>query len=215
MPRPAAARRRPVSKSKKVVTPREGKARRTRDRSRNPAISSASAPGSISSVLKEKRLFPPSQEFSSRAHIHSETALRKLHREAQRDPVAFWEQRANDLHWFKKWKTALKWKAPFAEWFVGGKLNISYNCLDRHVASWRRNKAALVWESEQGEVRTLTYHHLLTQVNRLANVLKSLGVQKGGCCRDLYGDGSRGGNRNACLCSDRRDAQRGVRRILL
>src|SRR5262249_46036026 len=83
------------------------------------------------------------------------------------------------LHWFRKWKKVLQWNPPFAKWFVGGTLNISYNCLDRHLTGWRKNKAALIWEGEPGESRTLTYQQLHREVCRFANVLKSLGVEKG------------------------------------
>ena len=86
---------------------------------------------------------------------------------------------AEELHWFKKWDKVLNWDPPHAEWFVGGKINISYNCLDRHLGTWRRNKAALIWEGEPGETRTYTYQQLHTEVCKFANVLKSRGVQKG------------------------------------
>ena len=91
----------------------------------------------------------------------------------------FWGRIAAELHWFKPWEQVLEWDCPWAKWFVGGQINLSYNCLDRHVATWRRNKAALIWEGEPGEVQTLTYQQLLTEVSKFANVLKSLGVQKG------------------------------------
>ena len=84
-----------------------------------------------------------------------------------------------ELHWFKKWDKVLEWNNPWAKWFVGGQINLSYNCLDRHVQTWRKNKAALIWESEPGEVRTLTYQQLHREVQKFANVLKSLGVKKG------------------------------------
>ncbi len=105
--------------------------------------------------------------------------LKALQKKAAKDPVAFWEEQARQLHWFKPWKETLKWKHPHAKWFVGGKLNASYNCLDRHMNTWRRNKAALIWESEQGDTRTLTYQALLSQVCKFATVLKSLGIKKG------------------------------------
>jgi acetyl-CoA synthetase len=106
--------------------------------------------------------------------------LEALRAEAAADPEKFWARYAeSELHWFKKWDTVLKWKVPHAEWFLGGKINISYNCLDRHLSTWRRNKAALVWEGEPGETRTLTYQQLHTEVCRFANVLKKLGVGTG------------------------------------
>ncbi len=144
-----------------------------------PAAAASNPADSISSLMQEHRLFPPSEDFSAKAHITSAAQLKKLREKAARNPVKFWEEQAKALTWFKPWKTALKWKHPFAEWFVGGKINISYNCLDRHVATWRRNKAAIIWEAEGGEQRTLTYQALLSEVCKFSTVLKSLGVSKG------------------------------------
>jgi acetyl-CoA synthetase len=133
----------------------------------------------IESVLQESRLFLPSAEFSARAHIKSLEEYEKIYQEAERDPEAFWASVAENLAWFKKWDTILQWDEPHAKWFVGGKINASYNCLDRHLNSWKRNKAAIIWEGEPGEIRTLTYQQLYQQVCRFANVLKKLGVSKG------------------------------------
>jgi len=133
----------------------------------------------IVSSLHEKRLFPPPPEFSAAAHVKSIAEYDKLYEEADRDPEAFWGKIAGELHWFKPWKKVLDWNVPWAKWFEGGKLNMSYNCLDRHCATWRKNKAAIIWEGEPGEIRTLTYQQLLSEVSRCANVLKSLGVKKG------------------------------------
>ena len=133
----------------------------------------------IESVLQEDRLFPPPPEFSAKAHIKSEAEIERLRAEADADPEAFWARMAEELHWFKKWDTILKWDAPHAEWFGGGKINISYNCLDRHLATWRRNKAALIWEGEPGDTRTYTYQQLHTEVCKFANVLKHAGVDRG------------------------------------
>jgi acetyl-CoA synthetase len=124
-------------------------------------------------------MFPPPKEFASSAHIQSFEEYEKLYAEAAADPEAFWAKQAEDLHWFKKWDTVLEWNEPFAKWFVGGKLNIAYNCLDRHLETSRRNKAAIIWEGETGEIRTITYLQLHQEVSRFANVLKSLGVQTG------------------------------------
>jgi len=134
---------------------------------------------SIDSILKETRVFAPSAEFSQQAHIKSLAEYESLYREAESDPEAFWGRIASDLHWFRKWDTVLEWDAPWAKWFVGGQINLSYNCLDRHLTTWRRNKAAFIWEGEPGEVRTLTYNQLHTEVCKFANVLKSLGIKKG------------------------------------
>ncbi len=133
----------------------------------------------IQSTLHESRVFDPPAEFSSRAYIRSMADYERLYDEAERDPESFWARIASELDWFVPWKKVLEWDAPWAKWFVGGKLNLSHNCLDRHIATWRKNKAALVWEGEPGEIRTLTYQQLLSEVSRCANVLKSLGVRKG------------------------------------
>jgi acetyl-CoA synthetase len=139
----------------------------------------SSATTNIESVLHEERTFPPPSDFSAQAHIKSREELEQLRAEADADPDAFWGRMANELEWFKTWDKVLEWKPPHAQWFTGGKLNISYNCLDRHLKTWRRNKAALIWEGEPGEQRTLTYQQLHSEVSRFANVLKNAGVQTG------------------------------------
>jgi acetyl-CoA synthetase len=133
----------------------------------------------IDSILTEKRSFPPPPEFSKSAHIRSKEEYDKLCARAAADPEAFWADIARELHWFEPWTKVLEWNAPWAKWFLGGKINLSYNCLDRHVATWRKNKAAIIWEGEPGEVRTYTYQQLLTEVCKFANVLKSLGIKAG------------------------------------
>jgi acetyl-CoA synthetase len=134
----------------------------------------------IESILHEKRLFHPAAEFSQNAHIKSLEDYQQLYDQAKADPEKFWADLAEtELHWFQKWDTVLDWQPPFAKWFVGGKINISYNCLDRHLTTWRKNKAALIWEGEPGDSRTLTYAQLHREVCQFANVLKQLGVQKG------------------------------------
>ena len=111
------------------------------------------------------------------SHIKSMADLEALRAEASADPEAFWARLAeSELHWFKKWDEVLKWEPPHAQWFLGGQINISYNCLDRHLSTWRRNKAALIWEGEPGDTRTLTYQQLHTEICRFANVLKKIGV---------------------------------------
>jgi len=134
----------------------------------------------IESILHEKRLFQPPAEFSQKAHIKSLEEYQALYDKAKADPQAFWaELAAQELHWFQNWDTVLDWQPPFAKWFVNGKINISYNCLDRHLTTWRKNKAALIWEGEPGDSRTLTYAQLHREVCQMANVIKELGVQKG------------------------------------
>ena len=137
------------------------------------------AESNIESILDEFRVFPPPPDFAASARVKSMDEYESLYAEAAGDPEAFWAKQAEDLHWFKKWDTVLEWNEPFAKWFVGGKLNIAYNCLDRHLTTWRRNKAAIIWEGETGEIKTITYAQLHAEVSRFANVLKKLGVQKG------------------------------------
>ena len=126
----------------------------------------------IDVVLQEHRKFEPPADFRRKALV-SDHALYKL------APEAFWEAQANELEWFEKWKTVCEWKPPYAKWFLGGKINISVNCVDRHVHGPRRNKAALIWEGEPGDRRTLTYWDLYIEVQKFANVLKRLGVHRG------------------------------------
>jgi acetyl-CoA synthetase len=133
----------------------------------------------IDSILQETRTFPPPADFSKNAHIRSEEDYNRLCAKAAANPEAFWADIARELHWFKPWDKVLEWDVPWARWFLGGQINISYNCLDRHVATFRKNKAAIIWESEPGEVRTLTYQQLLQEVKKCANVLKGLGIKSG------------------------------------
>ncbi len=134
----------------------------------------------IESVLNEKRLFEPSAEFSQAAHIKSLEEYQQIYDRAAADPAAFWADLADkELDWFEKWHTVLDWQPPSVKWFDGGKINISYNCLDRHLTTWRKNKAALIWEGENGDSRTLTYAQLHREVCQFANALKQLGVTKG------------------------------------
>ena len=127
----------------------------------------------IEVLLKEKRTFKPPKAFAAHA-----VAQPRIYKDAT-NPVRFWEKEARALDWFKPWRKALEWKPPYAKWFVGGKLNVSYNCLDRHVAGPRRTKAALIWEGEPGDTRTLTYWDLYREVNRFAAALRQQGVRKG------------------------------------
>jgi acetyl-CoA synthetase len=133
----------------------------------------------IDSILHENRSFAPSEEFSSHAHVKNMAEYEALYKRAAEDPEGFWADIAKDLHWFKPWDKVLEWNAPWAKWFSGGQINLSYNCLDRHLKTWRKNKAALIWEGEPGEVRTYTYQQLHSEVQKFANVLKGLGIKKG------------------------------------
>jgi acetyl-CoA synthetase len=133
----------------------------------------------IDSTLKETRVFPPPPEFARKAHIKSLDEYRALYQRSVEDPEGFWAEQAATLKWSRKWDRVLEWKAPFAKWFINGALNLSENCLDRHVAGPRKDKTAIVWEGEPGEVRRLTYAELLKEVCRFANVLKGLDVKAG------------------------------------
>jgi acetyl-CoA synthetase len=136
-------------------------------------------PKEIESILNESRVFPPPADFAADAEIKSFDEYERIYAEAAADPSAFWEKQAQKLDWFEKWTTVLEWDEPFAKWFVGGKLNVAHNCLDRHLGTWRRNKAAIIWEGETGEIKTITYLQLHQEVSRFANVLKKLGVESG------------------------------------
>ncbi len=129
----------------------------------------------IDALLKEDRRFPPTPEWTRRAVVSDPS----IYDRAAADPEAFWADFARELEWIRPWDEVLRWKAPYAHWFVGGKINASANCLDRHVRTPRRNKAAIIWEGEPGDRRILTYWDLLREVGAFANVLKSLGVKKG------------------------------------
>ena len=139
----------------------------------------ADAKSNIESLLKEDRVFKPSDAFSAGAHIRSLREYEALTKRAADDPEGYWAEIASELHWFEKWNKVLEWELPFSKWFVGGKTNMSYNCLDRHLTTFRKNKVALLWEGEPGDVRALSYQMLHREVSRFANVLKSLGLKTG------------------------------------
>jgi acetyl-CoA synthetase len=133
----------------------------------------------IDSTLRENRVFPPPPEFSAKAHIKSLQEYESLYRQSIQDPEKFWASAAGELHWFKPWDKVLDWNLPWAKWFVGGRTNLSYNCVDRHALGERAQKTAIIWEGEPGEVRRLTYAELLDEVQKFASALKDLGIQKG------------------------------------
>ncbi len=136
--------------------------------------------GQIDTVMEEKRLFPPSAEFSADARIKSMEEYQQLWDEANDNNEAFWDKLAQEeLHWFETYSQVLQWDEPFAKWFVGGKTNVAYNCLDRHLDTPVANKAAILWEGEPGDQRTLTYQQLHHEVCKFANVLTDLGVAQG------------------------------------
>jgi acetyl-CoA synthetase len=135
----------------------------------------------ITSMMGEKRSFKPPKEFTDSAYIKSMDEYQKLYQRSLDDPEGFWGEMAEQLDWFKKWDKVVE--ADFSEgkhqWFIGGKLNVSYNCLDRHVSTWRKNKAALIWEGDIGDTKVMTYQQLHREVCKFANVLRSVGVKKG------------------------------------
>ena len=135
----------------------------------------ADRPAEFADLLREDRTFAPPADFRARAHVRDED----IYATAARDPEAFWASFADELEWSRRWDTVLDWQPPHARWFVGGQLNISVNCVDRHARGPRRNKAAIIWEGEPGDRRTLTYFDLFRDVSAFANVLKSLGIRKG------------------------------------
>ena len=135
--------------------------------------------GTIESVLTETRSFPPPAEFATAARVKSFAEYEALYARAAEDPEAFWGEIASDLTWATPWQRVLDWDLPDAKWFVGGELNVSVNCVDRHVASWRKNKAAIVFEGEPGDSRVLTYGQLHREVCKAANALTELGIRAG------------------------------------
>jgi acetyl-CoA synthetase len=135
----------------------------------------ASMEKALEALLQEERRFAPPPEFRAQANIED----LEVYSRAEADPEAFWASYARELDWFEPWTKVLDWRPPHAQWFVGGQLNVAYNCLDRHLGGARRNKAALVWEGEPGDERVFTYWDLHREVGRFANVLKKLGVRRG------------------------------------
>jgi len=134
----------------------------------------------ITSVSRESRVFRPSAEFQRQANLGSLAAYKRLYAESVNAPEKFWGRQAKELlTWRRPFKKALSWKLPHAKWFVGGQLNVAENCVDRHLGTARENKAAIIFEGEPGDIRTLTYKQLHREVCRFANVLTGLGVGKG------------------------------------
>ncbi len=134
----------------------------------------------LESSLREYRVFAPSAEFAAKAHVQSAEQYEALYRRSIEDPEGFWGEAAGELEWFAPWSKVLVGEGARAQWFVDGKLNLSHNCVDRHALGARKDKVALLWEGEPGEVRRITYGELHQQVQAFANVLKtSLGVRKG------------------------------------
>ncbi len=133
----------------------------------------------ITSVLKESRTFPPSPEFVAKARVQTLEGYERLAAWAREKPEEFWATQAERLTWFEKWHTVLEWNPPHAKWYLGGKINASFNCLDRHVQGGRADKTAILWEGEPGDTRSLTYRELLNETAKFANALKRLGIVAG------------------------------------
>ena len=133
----------------------------------------------LDSILHERRVFPPPAEFAAQAHVKSLEQYEALYHRSIQDPEGFWAEIASELHWFSPWSRVLDWQPPLARWFVDGKINLCYNCVDRHALSDRKNKVAILWEGEPGEIRKLTFDDLYREVQKFANVLKGLGIRKG------------------------------------
>jgi acetyl-CoA synthetase len=163
-------------KPSRVKSSRNGKSKK----GSRPSSKNKPSQDSIVSVLAESRVFNPPKSFSKTALIGSEQQYKKIWRDSVKNPTKFWAKQAKEqLEWIKPFKKVLSWKPPFAKWFEGGKLNVSVNCLDRHVRTEKRNKAAIIWEGEPGDTRVLTYHDLLREVSKCANALNAMGVKPG------------------------------------
>src|SRR5260370_24781265 len=140
-----------------------------------PATGETTTTGSIDALLQEDRRYPSSDEFKAQANWNDPS----IYQRAEADPEAFWAEQAKAIDWYKPWDKVLEWNAPLAKWFVGAEVNASYNCVDRHLQTWRRNKGAIVFEGEPGDTRVLTYRDLYREGNRAAAPLNRLGVRKG------------------------------------
>src|SRR3989338_3973297 len=136
-------------------------------------------PEFIDSILKEKRVFYPHEEFARKAHIKSMKAYSALYKKSIEDPIKFWAERAEQLEWFKKWDSVFRDDVGFFKWFEGGEINVSYNCIDRLIKQGKGKKIAITWEPESGEAKTYNYEELLKEVCKFANVLKKKGVKRG------------------------------------
>ena len=142
-------------------------------------MSTVESNANLDSTLRENRLFSPPAEFAAKAHVKSLAEYEAMYRRSVEQPEEFWAEAARELEWFAPWTKVIDGEAAHAKWFVNGKLNLSHNCVDRHALGSRRDKIALLWEGEPGEVRKLTYADLHAQVQRFANVLKGLGIKRG------------------------------------
>ena len=164
----------------------------------------------LDSLQRTDRVVQPTSDTMAHAYIKD---YETEYQQSIADPDTFWGKVAQELEWFSPWNKVLEWKYPWAKWFVGGMCNISYNCLDRHVKTWRRNKVAIMWVGEQGEERVFTYGELYRQVNRCANALKSVGTPHRRPRHDLFAEDSRASRRHARMRANRGNSQRRLFRV--
>ena len=165
--------------------------------------------------MADANVYPPSPDFVQQAHVQGMEGYRDLYDRPRTQPEEFWGEIAErELHWFEKWSKVLEWNPPFAKWFAGAKINVSYNCLDRHLTTPRKNKVAILWEGEPGDQRMITYQELHRLVVRFANVLKVARLQGRRPRHHLHADDPRAAHRHAGLHASRHHPQRRVRRIL-
>ncbi len=168
----------------------------------------------IESVLHEDRRFPPPAEFAKAAHISSEAQYQEMWDRAKNDPAGFWGDLAtSELDWFEPFETVIDGEMPETKWFSGGKINLCHNCIDRHLLTWRKNKAAIIWEGEPGDTRVLTYQELHREVCEVRERARLAGHRDGRSRHPVHADDSRTRHRHAGVCADRGDAFHHLRRL--
>ena len=167
----------------------------------------------LSSILHENRVFPPPAGFAAQAHVKSLEEYEALYRRSIQDPESFWAGIASELHWFTPWTQVLDWQPPLARWFVGGKINLCYNCVDRHALSDRKNKTAILWEGEPGETRTADLRRAVSRGAEIRQRTQGPGGSQGRPGRGVHGDDPGVGHCPAGLCAHWRGPFRHLRRI--
>ena len=167
----------------------------------------------LESILRENRVFPPPPEFAAKAHIKSLEEYEALYKQSVEDPEAFWGGVAEELHWFVPWTKVLEWDLPWAKWFVGGKINLCYNCVDRHALGDKAGKVAILWEGEPGEVRKITFARTARRGAEVRECPQRPRHKKGRPRRHLHGDDPGAGDRAARLRAHWRGAFGDLRRI--
>ena len=167
----------------------------------------------MDSLLRENRVFPPPAEFAAKAHIRSLEEYEAMYQRSVEEPEAFWAEAAGELDWFAPWDKVLDWNGSQAKWFVGGKLNLSHNCVDRHAQGARRDKVALLWEGEPGEVRRADLRRAACAGAAVCQCAEGAGHQEGRSRGDLHGHVSGAGDCDAGVRADRRGALGDLRRV--